>query len=137
KPGAASAAPTPPPPASPRRLLPQAQAYPPSRTHSSLPSTCRAIDARARCTYSSGSDARSAAASSTSIPAGMDVDEAAALRASDPDEYVQRARASIARHVEGRLECVRLGGYACACGNNLRGEAGGGGVGAALAAPGF
>src|SRR3954464_4079794 len=42
------------------------------------------------------------------VPAGMDVDEAAALRASDPEEYVQRARASIARHVEGMLEYVRL-----------------------------
>ena len=31
------------------------------------------------------------------VPQGLDVDEAAALRASDPDEYLRRARASIAR----------------------------------------
>ena len=35
------------------------------------------------------------------IPVGLSVDEAAALRSSDPDEYLRRARESIARHVEG------------------------------------
>src|SRR6476661_7210257 len=35
------------------------------------------------------------------VPAGLSVGEADALRLSDPDEYLQRARASIVRHVEG------------------------------------
>ena len=43
------------------------------------------------------------------VPAGLSVEEAAALRASDPDEYLRRARESIARHVEGLLEYVRAG----------------------------
>src|SRR4029078_8821203 len=41
------------------------------------------------------------------VPAGLSVDEAATLRVSDPDEYLRRARASIAAHVEGMLEYVR------------------------------
>ena len=48
------------------------------------------------------------------VPAGLSVDEAAALRSSDPDEYLQRARASIATHVEGLLEYVRDGSLAAA-----------------------
>jgi urocanate hydratase len=43
------------------------------------------------------------------VPVGLDVDAASALRASDPDEYLRRARASIVRHVEGMLEYVRRG----------------------------
>src|SRR5438128_7386946 len=43
------------------------------------------------------------------IPRGLSVDEAAALRASDPDEYVRRARESIVAHVGGMLEYVRRG----------------------------
>src|SRR6058998_1622700 len=34
------------------------------------------------------------------IPTGLSVDEAAALRSSDPDEYLRRARVSIVQHVE-------------------------------------
>ena len=33
------------------------------------------------------------------VPVGLDVREAAALRASDPDEYLRRARVSIVQHV--------------------------------------
>src|ERR671937_1074208 len=43
------------------------------------------------------------------IPTRLTIEEAAELRASDPDEYLQQARASIATHVEGLLECVRAG----------------------------
>src|SRR5207247_268296 len=35
------------------------------------------------------------------VPAGLSVDEAAALRSADPEEYLRRARESIVRHVEG------------------------------------
>jgi urocanate hydratase len=71
------------------------------------------------------------------VPAGLDVREAASLRASDPDDYVRRARESIARHVEGLLEFVRAGSYVFDYGNNLRGEAREGGVADAFSYPGF
>jgi urocanate hydratase len=71
------------------------------------------------------------------VPAGLDVEAAAALRASDPDEYLRRARGSIARHVEGMLEYVRAGSYVFDYGNNLRGEALEAGVEDAFAYPGF
>jgi urocanate hydratase len=71
------------------------------------------------------------------IPAGLSVEEAAALRSGDPDEYLGRARASIARHVEALLEYVRAGAYVFDYGNNLRGEAREAGVEDAFAYPGF
>ncbi|HSS79738.1 MAG TPA: urocanate hydratase [Gaiellaceae bacterium] len=71
------------------------------------------------------------------VPAGLDVEAAAALRTSDPDEYLRRARESIARHVEGMLEYVRLGSHVFDYGNNLRGEALEAGVEDAFAYPGF
>ncbi len=71
------------------------------------------------------------------IPAGMSLEEAAELRASDPDEYLRRARASIGRHVEGLLDLVRSGSYVFDYGNNLRGEAYEAGVEDAFTYPGF
>ena len=71
------------------------------------------------------------------VPDGLDVAAAAALRASDPDEYLRRARAAIARHVEGLLEFVRAGSYVFDYGNNLRGEAEAAGVTEAFTYPGF
>jgi urocanate hydratase len=71
------------------------------------------------------------------IPVGLSVDEAAELRMSAPDEYVRRARESIARHVEGLLEYVRTGSYVFDYGNNLRGEAYEAGVTDAFTYPGF
>jgi urocanate hydratase len=71
------------------------------------------------------------------VPIGLDVGEAAELRASAPDEYLRRARESIARHVEGLLEFVRAGSYVFDYGNNLRGEAREGGVEEAFSYPGF
>ena len=71
------------------------------------------------------------------VPAGLDLKEATALRRSDPDEYLDRARASIARHVEGLLEYVRAGSYVFDYGNNLRGEAREAGVEEAFTYPGF
>ncbi|MDX6475707.1 MAG: urocanate hydratase, partial [Gaiellaceae bacterium] len=41
------------------------------------------------------------------IPRGLSVEDAAALRTSDPDEYLRRASESIAAHVEGLLEYGR------------------------------
>ncbi len=71
------------------------------------------------------------------VPAGLSVDEAAALRSSDADAYLQRARESIARHVEGLLDYVRAGSYVFDYGNNLRGEALEAGVEEAFTYPGF
>jgi urocanate hydratase len=71
------------------------------------------------------------------VPAGLSVEAAAALRADDPDEYLSRARESIARHVEGLLEYVRQGSYVFDYGNNLRGEAFAAGVEDAFTYPGF
>ena len=56
------------------------------------------------------------------VPVGLSVDDAADLRASDPDEYLRRASESIARHVEGMLGFVRAGSYVFDYGNNLRGR---------------
>jgi urocanate hydratase len=71
------------------------------------------------------------------IPSELSVDDAAALRASDPDEYLQRARVSIVKHVEALLDFVRAGSYVFDYGNNLRGEAREGGVEDAFSYPGF
>ena len=71
------------------------------------------------------------------VPQGLDVDAAASLRASDPDEYLRRARVSIAAHVEGLLALVRAGCYVFDYGNNLRGEAYEAGVAEAFTYPGF
>jgi urocanate hydratase len=71
------------------------------------------------------------------VPAGLSVDDAAVLRASDPDGYLQCARESIARHVDGLLEYVRRGSYVFDYGNNLRGEAYEAGVTDAFTYPGF
>jgi len=71
------------------------------------------------------------------VPIGLSVDDAASLRKDDPDAYLTRARDSIARHVEGLLEYVRLGSYVFDYGNNLRGEAYAGGVEEAFTYPGF
>jgi urocanate hydratase len=71
------------------------------------------------------------------VPQGLDVVEAAALRARDPDEYLRRARASIVAHVQGLLELARAGCHVFDYGNNLRGEAFEAGVADAFAYPGF
>jgi urocanate hydratase len=71
------------------------------------------------------------------VPRGYSVDEADALRSSDPERYLQLARESIAAHVEGMLEYVRRGAYVFDYGNNLRGEAREAGVTEAFSYPGF
>ena len=71
------------------------------------------------------------------VPVGLGVEEAAELRGRDPEEYLRRATASIARHVEAMLEYVRAGSYVFDYGNNLRGEAHESGVEEAFSYPGF
>ncbi|HEX3806740.1 MAG TPA: urocanate hydratase, partial [Gaiellaceae bacterium] len=71
------------------------------------------------------------------VPNGLTLAEANALRVSDPDEYLRRARTAIAEHVRGLLEYVRAGSYVFDYGNNLRGEAEAAGVADAFSYPGF
>jgi urocanate hydratase len=66
-----------------------------------------------------------------------DVDDPAALRERDPDQYVRRARESIARHCEAIVALARRGAVAVDYGNNLRGEAKEGGFADAFSYPGF
>jgi urocanate hydratase len=71
------------------------------------------------------------------VPSGLSVKDAAELRSSDPAEYLRRARASIARHVEAMLAFLQAGSHVFDYGNNLRGEARDAGVDDAFGYPGF
>jgi urocanate hydratase len=71
------------------------------------------------------------------VPAGLALDEAAALRRDDPDEYQRRSRASIARHVRAMLALQRAGAVTFDYGNNIRTEAFDQGVAEAFDIPGF
>ncbi|VEF46298.1 urocanate hydratase [Bacillus freudenreichii] len=71
------------------------------------------------------------------IPAGMSLEEAASLRKSDPEEYVKRSKASMARHVEGMLEMMEKGAVTFDYGNNIRQVAKDEGVKNAFDFPGF
>jgi urocanate hydratase len=71
------------------------------------------------------------------VPAGLTLDEAAALRASDPQQYVDRAMDSIAVHVTAMLALRRAGAVAFDYGNNIRRMARDRGVANAFDIPGF
>jgi len=71
------------------------------------------------------------------IPDGYDVIAAAELRAADPDEYLKKARASIARHVELMLTLTRRGAKTFDYGNNIRRVAFDAGVQDAFAIDGY
>ena len=71
------------------------------------------------------------------VPAGLSLEEAASLRRANPNEYVSRARASIAAHVRGMLALQQRGAVAFDYGNNIRTEARDAGVSDAFAIPGF
>jgi urocanate hydratase len=71
------------------------------------------------------------------IPAGLTLEEAAALRGSDPDVYLARARESIAAHVRAMLDLRRQGAVTFDYGNNIRTEAFDAGVTDAFDIPGF
>jgi urocanate hydratase len=71
------------------------------------------------------------------IPAGLELDEAARLRASDPHEYVRRSLSSMAVHCEAMVELMRRGAIVFDYGNNLRGQARDAGYADAFAFPGF
>jgi urocanate hydratase len=71
------------------------------------------------------------------VPAGMSMDEAAALRASDAAEYERRSLASMAVHVEAMLALMDRGAVTFDYGNNIRQRAFDQGVTRAFDFPGF
>lgn len=71
------------------------------------------------------------------FPEGLTVDEAAALRSTDPDAYVKRSYATMAKHITQMLELQHRGAITFDYGNNLRGRALEAGVKNAFDFPGF
>jgi urocanate hydratase len=71
------------------------------------------------------------------LPAGLSLAEGAALRKSDPAEYIARATASIAVHVRAMLDLQRMGAVTFDYGNNIRTVALDAGVENAFDFPGF
>jgi len=71
------------------------------------------------------------------VPAGLSLEAAAALRRTDPKDYVRRAMDSMAVHVRAMLELMRKGAVTFDYGNNIRTQAHDAGVADAFAFPGF
>ncbi len=71
------------------------------------------------------------------IPAGLSIEQATALRQSDPAAYSRRAMASMAAHVRAMLDFQRQGAVVFDYGNNLRQQAFNAGVKDAFNYPGF
>ena len=71
------------------------------------------------------------------VPAGMSLAEAAALRASDPGEYVRRSTASVVEHVRAMRAMQDKGAVAFDYGNNIRTVALDAGLADAFRIPGF
>lgn len=71
------------------------------------------------------------------IPKGLTMDDAARLRAVNPDEYRKRALDSIAIHVRAMIDFMNRGSIVFDYGNNIRGQALRAGVEEAFAFKGF
>jgi len=71
------------------------------------------------------------------VPGRMSLADAVALRASHPDEYLRRSRASIAAHCAAMVGFLDAGAEVFDYGNSLRAEARLGGFERAFAYPGF
>jgi urocanate hydratase len=71
------------------------------------------------------------------VPVGVELDEAAAYAAAKPEEFTDRSRASMARHVAAMVGFQRAGAEVFDYGNSIRGEALAGGYRDAFAFPGF
>jgi urocanate hydratase len=71
------------------------------------------------------------------IPKGLSIDEAAGLRADDPEEYVRRAYESIAVHLRAMLRFQEAGSVVFDYGNNIRAQGAKAGVEDAFAFKGF
>jgi urocanate hydratase len=71
------------------------------------------------------------------VPMGMSLEEAFALRESDPDRYVAEARRTAVEHVRAMVAMQDAGSHVFDYGNNLRTEALDAGYADAFAFPGF
>jgi urocanate hydratase len=71
------------------------------------------------------------------VPAGLSLDEAAALREADPKEYVRRSKDSMADHVRAMVGFMDAGAHVFDYGNNIRAMAEDAGYERAFAFPGF
>jgi urocanate hydratase len=71
------------------------------------------------------------------VPAGVDPADAAEYARAKPEEYTDRARASMARHVAAMVGFLDAGAEVFDYGNSIRGEAQAGGFERAFAFPGF
>jgi urocanate hydratase len=71
------------------------------------------------------------------VPMGMSLEEALALRKTDPNKYIKLSRQTIVKHVEAMLEFQKRGAITFDYGNNIRGEAKDNGVSNAFDIPGF
>ena len=71
------------------------------------------------------------------FPEGLSLEQAKILREHNPEEYVKRAYATMAKHVQQMLELQKLGAITFDYGNNLRGRALEAGVKNAFDFPGF
>jgi urocanate hydratase len=71
------------------------------------------------------------------VPHGVTLEEALALRAKDPDEYVKRSMHSMAVHVDAMLALQSKGAVTFDYGNNIRAQAKKAGVVNAFDIPGF
>ena len=57
------------------------------------------------------------------VPTDLSLDDAAELRARDPESYVRRAREGMAAEVRAMLTMMSRGAFACDYGNNIREQA--------------
>ncbi len=71
------------------------------------------------------------------IPKGLSIDEAADLRADDPEEYMRKAYDSIAVHLSAMLRLQKAGSVVFDYGNNIRAQGAKAGVEDAFAFKGF
>ena len=71
------------------------------------------------------------------VPAGLTLEQAAELRHTDPQSYVEKSTQSMARHVEAMLALKRSGAIAFDYGNNIRKQAFDAGCLDAFEIPGF
>ena len=71
------------------------------------------------------------------VPEGVELEDSAAFAADKPEEYTERARASMTKHVEAMVGFLDAGAEVFDYGNSIRGEAQLGGYERAFAFPGF
>lgn len=71
------------------------------------------------------------------IPEGIDLDDATEYADKKPDEFTDRAQASMAKHVEAMVDLMDDGAIVFDYGNSIRDEARKGGYGRSFAFPGF